>query len=457
MVWTRRKLLRTAALAGAAAFCPRLLAKERHHADVLVVGAGLSGLAAASELSKAGLKTVVLEASAAVGGRTKLKRLGEVASVDCGAMWIHGWRGNPLSGLARAAGAELRPFDWNDGATFDRSARCLDYAQIAEGDRLLRGALDFSRRWSGELSSDKPLSEGLDVFARREKLGSAERSVLAAEAYSSITLDYAAPPAALSAWWWDEGKEFGGGDCLVQGGLGALAAGLAEDLEVRTKSVVELIDSSGSSPRLRLRGGVELAAASVLVTLPLGVLKSGSVRFVPDLPEMKKSAIKGLGFGSYQKTFLLFEEGTAFPPGQVIRHRTDEEPWSEWCDLSDFLGSPVLMALNAGPAAREVEAMSEDAMARSAMNALCRFTGMNFPPPRAVLGTRWGSEPFTKGAYSYTAVGSGPDQRRHLGEPLPGQVYFAGEATSVDYPSTAHGALLSGRAAAHRIMQDLGG
>ncbi len=69
--------------------------------------AGLSGLAAASELSKAGLKTVVLEASAAVGGRTKLKRLGGVASVDCGAMWIHGWRGNPLSGLARAAGGAL--------------------------------------------------------------------------------------------------------------------------------------------------------------------------------------------------------------------------------------------------------------------------------------------------------------------------------------------------------------
>jgi monoamine oxidase len=407
-------------------------------------------------LSKVGLKTVVLEASAAVGGRTKLARLGGVASVDSGAMWIHGRHGNPLTELARTAGADLYPFDWDDGPTFDFSARRLDAAQIAAGDRILRGALDFSRGWSGELSKDAPLSEGLDLFARRERLGPAERMVLAAEAYSSITLDHAAPPADLSAWWWDEGKEFGGGDCLVRGGLGALAATLAADLEVRTGSVVELIDSSGSSPRIRLRDGAELTAAVVLVTLPLGVFKSGSVRFIPDLSEKKKSAIKGLGFGSYQKTFLLFDERPKIPSGQVIRNRTDGDPWSEWCDLSDFLGLPVVMALNAGPAAREVEAMSDNQMARSAADALRSFTGVKIPAPRAVLGTRWGAEPFIRGAYSYAAVGSGPDQRRHLGEPLPGGVYFAGEATSVDYPSTAHGALLTGRAAARRIIRDLG-
>lgn len=444
-------------MAGVASVCPRLWAARRHRADVLIVGAGLSGLAAARELSGAGLKTLTLEATDTIGGRTKLARLGGITSVDSGAMWIHGWRGNPLTSLARTAGAELYPFDWDDGPTFTGAARLLDSAQIAEGERMLRRALDFARRWSGELSADAPLSEGLDLFARREKLGPAERLALAAETYSSITLDCAAPPTDLSAWWWDEGKEFGGGDRLVRGGLGSLAAVLAEDLAVRTNAVVEVIDRSGSSPRVRLRDGEELAAAAVLVTLPLGVLKTGSVRFFPDLPETTKSAIQRLGFGSYQKTFLLFDKGTAFPPGQVIRHRTDGEPWSEWCDLSEFLGLPVLMALNAGPAARKVEAMSETKMARSAVDALRRFTGVKLPEPRAVLGTRWGAEPFTRGAYSYAAVGAGPGQRRHLGEALPGMVYFAGEATSVHHPSTAHGALLSGRRAAHQIMRDLGG
>ena len=444
-------------MAGAASFCPRPLAAPSLNTDVLVVGAGLSGLVAAGDLTKAGLKVVVLEAAETIGGRTKMARLGKSVPVDLGAMWIHGWRGNPLAGLARANGAELLPFDWDECATFDSAARQLDPVQVAKDDRVLQRALDFSRRWSRELSADAPLSKGIDLFARQEKLGPSERAALAAETYSSITLDYAASPADLSAWWWDEGKEFGGGDCLVRGGIGALAAGLAGNLDIRTGAVVELVDSSGASPRVTLRGGEELTAAAVLVTLPLGVLKSGSVRFVPELPEKKRSAIKNLGFGSYQKTFLLFEDGTRFPAGRVIRERTGGAPWSEWCNLSDILGSPVLMALNAGPAARRVEAMAEAEMARSATDALRRFTGMTIPFPRAVLGTQWGADPFTRGAYSYAAVGSGPDQRRGLGEPLDGRVYFAGEATSVDYPSTAHGALLSGRSAARRILLDLGG
>ena len=444
-------------MAGAASICPRLLSAPSLNADVLVVGAGLSGLVAARDLAQAGLKVFVLEASAAIGGRTKMARLGKAASVDLGAMWIHGWRGNPLAGLARANGAELQPFDWDDGATFDSTARQIDPAQVAEDDRMLQRALDFSGRWSEKLSADAPLSRGLELFARQGKLGPAERFALAAESYSSITLDYAAPPADLSAWWWNEGKSFGGGDCLVRGGIGALAAGLAANLNVRTGAVVELVDSSGASPRITLRGGEQLGAAAVLVTLPLGVLKSGAVRFVPELPEKKRSAIKSLGFGSYQKTFLLFDEGAAFPAGQVIRERTEGDPWSEWCNLSGFLGIPVLMAINAGPAARRVEVMSDKEMARDAVDALRRFTGVKLPAPRAVLATRWGADPFTRGAYSYAAVGSGPDQRRDLGRPLDGGVYFAGEATSADHPSTAHGALLSGRAAARRILLDLGG
>lgn len=414
-------------------------------------------MGAARDLAQAGLKVVVLEASAAIGGRTRMAKLGGTVPVDLGAMWIHGWRGNPLTELAHSGGADLFPFDWDDGPTFDSAARRLDAAQVAKDGRMLQRALDFSRRWSEELSADAQLSKGLDLFARREKFDAAERFSLAAEAYSSITLDYAATPADLSAWWWDEGKEFGGGDCLVRGGFGALAAGLSANVEVRTGAVVDLVDSSGASPRVRIRGGDELTAAAVLVTLPLGVLKSGSVRFVPELPQKKKSAIKSLGFGSYQKTFLLFDEETKFPPGQVIRERTEGNPWSEWSNLSDFLGLPVLMAINAGPAARKVEGMSDTGLARDAVDALRRFTGMKLPALRAVLATRWGTDPFTRGAYSYAAVGSGPDQRRHLGEPLDGRVYFAGEATSVDNPSTAHGALLSGRLAARRILLDLAG
>jgi monoamine oxidase len=80
------------------------------------------------------------------------------------------------------------------------------------------------------------------------------------------------------------------------------------------------------------------------------------------------------------------------------------------------------------------------------------MSGRAFPAPRAVLSTRWGEDPLVRGAYSFAAVGSNPEDRKVLGEPLPGGIYFAGEAMSVDYPGTAHGAWLSGRAAAQQIL-----
>jgi monoamine oxidase len=442
-------------MTGAALACPSVSSARGRDADVLVIGAGLSGLAAARDLSLKGLNVLVLEAADVIGGRTKLASLGGGVRVDLGAMWIHGWKENPLTALARDSGAMLQRFDWSDGSTYDPSNPSLTARQLAADERILQSALDFAQVWAEELSIDAPLSQAFDAFVRGARLNARQRSAFEAEAYWS-TSEYGAVPSELSAWWWDEGKEFGGGDSLVAGGLGLLPSYLAKGLKIRANAAVEVVDWSGSSPSVFLRNGERMAAQAVLVTLPLGVLKSGSVRFSPGLPDSKTQAVDRLGFGSYQKTFLLFENGTKLPAGPVIRERSEGKAWSVWCNLTDFMRLPVLMALNAGPAAREVEKLSDAQMAASSLDALQRFTGTALPAPQAVLGTRWGSDPFTRGAYSFAAVGSGPEQRRALAEPLPGGIYFAGEAASVDHPSTAHGALLTGRSAARRILRDLG-
>ena len=209
-----------------------------------------------------------------------------------------------------------------------------------------------------------------------------------------------------------------------------------------------------SDAQLTLAQAVPLAGA-VLVTIPLGALKAGSVRFLPALPARKIAAIGRLGFGSYHKAFFLFDPDVALPQGPVIRMRHDGGLWSEWCNLEGFLGKPVLMALNAGAAARQAEQMSDSEIAQSGCEFLRRFTGFSIPAPTAVVSTRWGADPLTRGAYSFSAVDSGPHDRRALAEPLPGGVHFAGAAVSIDYPSTAHGALLSGRAAGRRILAGL--
>lgn len=453
MDWTRRKFLRTVAGASVAVFCPKL-ARAASRPDLLVVGAGLSGLAAAREVAAAGGHVVVLEAAPRVGGRMRVSRLGGVVPVDEGAMWIHGWRGNPLTSLAQSQGIARRAFDWDSRWTADAAGQTIGSAEVEQGRRLFAGALRSARQWADKLPQDAALGEGLRAFAERENLRGGAASLLAEEIHSSITLEYAAEPGELSAWWWDEGKEFGGGDSLVSGGLGGLATAAAEGLDVRTGAEVVEIGTRDGSPYVVTRDGISRAAGAVLVTLPLGVLQAGAVKFVPLWPQRKTVAMHRLGFGVLQKVFLLFDHSVPLPQEQYWRIVGGDADfaWSDWCNLSSFTGHPVLMAMHATDTARQIERMSDRQTLIAATGALRRVFGRSFPEPRAIISTRWGVDPLARGAYSFAAVGSGPEDRRALGEPLPGGIYFAGEAMSVDYPATAHGAWLSGRAAARQIL-----
>jgi len=199
-------------------------------------------------------------------------------------------------------------------------------------------------------------------------------------------------------------------------------------------------------------GGQTLRADRVIVSVPLGVLKAGAIEFTPRLPSAKRHAIEALRMGVLNKCFLRFPR--AFWPTDVdwierVPERRGE--WTEWVSFARPTGKPVLLGFNAADVGRRIESSSDRQIMAAAMRALRGIYGDDIPEPTGQQITRWASDPYTLGSYSFNAVGADPKVREDLAASIDGRVYFAGEATSRKHFATTHGAYLSGLRAAREV------
>jgi monoamine oxidase len=215
---------------------------------------------------------------------------------------------------------------------------------------------------------------------------------------------------------------------------------------------VQQLSYNGRGVQARTGQG-EYSGKYALVTLPLGVLQSGKVSFKPGLPAEKREAIQSLGMGVLNKLYLRFErplwpedlEWLEYIPAQKGR-------WAEWLNLHYYTGAPVLLGFNAASYGREVEKLSDKETVAGAMATLRTIFGKGLDEPQSWQITRWASDPFALGSYSFNAVGANRQERRALAAPLEGRLFFAGEASAEKYPATVHGAYLSGLREAERII-----
>ncbi|KAK9826354.1 hypothetical protein WJX81_001448 [Elliptochloris bilobata] len=261
----------------------------------------------------------------------------------------------------------------------------------------------------------------------------------------------------------DEYGGFGGPHAMVRGGYSGLMEPLAARLDVRLGAPVATIADSEDGVRVTTTSGEVFTGAAVIVTVPLGCLKAGTISFQPPLPDWKSSAIAKLGFGNLNKVIMEFQEafwdadadyfGAALPGGAEGRGRC----FMFW-NLQRFTGAPVLAALAAGAAAGEAEAASDAELGAAAVGVLRRIYGQDVvPEPRAVLATRWASEEFTRGSYSYVAVGASGRTYDQLSAPVRRRLLFAGEHTCKEHPDTVGGAMLTGMREAVRALSLLRG
>jgi len=455
----RRSLLRHTFAAIAAALAPSIATGRtgRRMPFVIVIGAGIAGIAAAQRLQRAGCRVTVIEARQRLGGRIWTDHSWPDAPVDLGASWIHGVHNNPVAALARQFGIQTTVYDagtlsnnLSESRLYDAAGAAVTAAQrqqfAADQDQLGERMASIADKTDAPLSMRNALHQALQDSGLP-----AERKSAAFELFSrNVEDDYGASIDEIAAWALQEGSGFGGREVVFPGGYGQLAERLAQGLAILTGHVVEHIDYRGKQVQVHTSQGV-ISADKAIVTLPLGVLKEGKVGFSPALPVEKAGAIARLGMGVYDKLYLRFPKVFWDASDVITQLNTKQGIWSNWYALERVTGQPILCALNGGNAARVLEGMTDEAIVAGAMQQLRCIYGSAAVAPDSWRITRWAADPYARGSYSFPGAGALHDDRKKLAAPLQQRLYFAGEATHNDYSGTVHGALLSGWREAQRI------
>ncbi|KAL3630373.1 putative polyamine oxidase 4 [Castilleja foliolosa] len=433
--------------------------------SVIVVGGGISGIAAAHMLQNASFKVILLESRDRIGGRIHTDYTFGCA-VDMGASWLHGvCNENPLSPIIRRLGLTLYRTSGDDSllydhdlesyALFDINGHQVPQSMVIEVGVAFKKILEETDKVREEQSNDISVKEAISIVLDRQE-GLAyevlQWYICRMEAW------FAADADMISLKAWDQEKVLSGGHGLMVQGYDPVIKALSRDIDIRLNHRVKKIVYGYNKVVVTVDDGSDFDADATIVTVPLGILKANLIEFAPKLPEWKLSAISDLGIGNENKVALKFDR--VFWPNVELLGIVAPTSYScgYFLNLHKAIGHPVLVYMAAGALAYDLEKLSDKAAADFAMLQLKQM----FPDatePVQYRVSRWGTDPNILGSYSYDAVGNSEDIYDRLRAPV-GNLFFGGEAVSVDHQGSVHGAYSSGILAAencqNHILQRLG-
>ena len=397
--------------------------------DVAVVGAGAAGLGAAARLAESGLSYIVLEARDRPGGRAWTTKLANGEIVDLGCGWLHSADKNPLVAIAEAQGREIdrSPPPW---ARENAHIGPHRHRMAAFGEAMARFRERVERRPAD--SPDVALDTLLDP---REPFNP---MIDAVSTYYSGAELHKISAADLAAY------EDTGVNWRVRGGYGAVFDEIANGLNVRYSAQVLAIDHGGAAVAVATASGT-LRARAVIVTLPSDVIAQTPDLFRPALPA-KTEAAADLPLGLADKLYIELLAPQDFPSdarafGDIGRRATGGYHIRPH-------GRPLIEGFFGGECAEAMERGGEGAAWDFAASELVGLFGAEIAKNlRPLRFYGWRTDPFARGAYSYAKPGKA-GSRLALSTPIDNRLFFAGEACSPAFFSTAHGAFETGRQAA---------
>jgi monoamine oxidase len=227
---------------------------------------------------------------------------------------------------------------------------------------------------------------------------------------------------------------------------------LSLDLDIRLNDPVRRVEWRRGFVRVTT-DGVSHEADAVVVTIPVGMLARGAIEFAPALSPEKIAAARRLPMGLLNKAYVRFPRTFWETELDFLTFHANPPPlFYAWLNLYRYTGEPALIGFTSGSMARQVEIMT-DAQVRDRIFARLRAARQGaLPEPLEVRASHWASDPWAQGSYSFLGLGATPDDRVTLGTPVENTLFFAGEATHRDDPSSVHGAWWSGLRAAKEVL-----
>lgn len=439
-------------MADAVRFWKEPLEPSRRPGLVLIVGAGMAGLTAANLLQAFGIRTKILEARDRVGGRIWTDRSWPGIPIDMGASWLNGASTNPLLPLARDLRVRTTLADYDaPSQVYDTRGKRIAPRVWSTVRRRTEMILDQLASDAHMFDRGTSLGTALDAYFARQRWSAAMQRNVRHYLHSNVEQEYATDLGGLCLKEWYDFADFGDGHRVFPGGLDEVTKKLARGMDIELRQIVQRIEHDERGVRI-VTDRATFEGDAAIITLPLGVLQSGSVEFSPPLPQNKSDALRGLGMGILNKLVLRFRRRFWPAESEWLEYAGETTGhWALFFNLYKHIREPVLVGFNAGAYARELEDVPDQQLVDEALAVLQTMFGRRAHAPEAWKVTRWASDPFTRGSYSFIAACGGGSDMDALAEPIDDRLYFAGEATSRAQYGTVQGAFLSGFRAAGEI------
>lgn len=473
----------------------------------VIVGAGISGLAAADALCARGFKVTVLEGRSRAGGRTFTTKLPITgAQVEIGAGWIHDavsprnsvakFVADPSVALATQTDDDEQ-YAWTIPDAPPTAGKIVADRKFTGWEDTAGDFEDLIGTAEDNWAANQSLQKYFNDWVAREGLSGEDLAAVRTIIQSgNADLEYGATLARISAKFADEGEQGEGPEKVITKGYGAVVDALLARIRaqpscganavVLNAKVTEIKTVASPAAQrgvyVKLSTGVAYSGKFGVTTLPLGVLKQGGVKFVPALTTEKQNAVSKLGMGLLNKIVLVYDRpffnqpgaGGAETPAQASwfspitspansRPPADGDAYEWWNHARFWPGSNAVVMLIGADTASKWEALNptlpladRDRALAARADALFRQLFPSSGAGAAVLKesfvTRWASDPFSYGSYSYLPVGATPGMRNKMCAAQSNLLWWAGEACSASFPSTTNGAMDTGVAAAKAAM-----